>query len=403
MKTLGAVAMTVCAITFLAACGSSDDGGDQPTAVTAAAIEAPEQPTGSLDKAALVKAADANCEYEWQLRGRLGPAGKIASGIAAQWSGTVPVMEEVQGLQSDLQVDPSVKKTWEEYLKANQAYIDSLSEITTVSTDEEAGAKSAAANEVAQATYPPADELGLEVCTFTPEATVEKTEMENPASLDLPEPSNTVDEAADTFMAALNGGDCEKLNATINSDVGTLPAGDCQYLFDSFANLDVAGSQSLGPVAYVELKGKGDDPRAGTMTFVIDGDGVLKYSNNGVIIGGGIHPPSEGFDSQETMDAAIVAIRDEDGQAFLDIQGPDSAITEVAEPFEGIGDSEGGKVIAAAIRDNPDVEPMMIGANQLEGAFIFDTGEEMYLLQNGHFPGSETAYGNFGYWLLPSS
>ena len=139
------------------------------------------------------------------------------------------------------------------------------------------------------------------------------------------------------------------------------------------------------------------------MTFVIDGDGVLKYSNNGVIIGGGIHPPSEGFDSQETMDAAVEAIRDEDGQAFLDIQGPDSAITEVAEPFEGIGDSEGGKVIAAAIRDNPDVEPMMIGANQLEGAFIFDTGEEMYLLQNGHFPGSETAYGNFGYWLLPSS
>ena len=50
----------------------------------------------------------------------------------------------------------------------------------------------------------------------------------------------------------------------------------------------------------------------------------------------------------------------------------------------------------------PSVRPL-IWENQLTGAFIFEAGDSIYVLENGHNPGSETSYGNFGYWLLPSS
>jgi hypothetical protein len=85
------------------------------------------------------------------------------------------------------------------------------------------------------------------------------------------------------------------------------------------------------------------------------------------------------------------------------VQGPDSSVTEVVDPFTSIGDDEGADLVTKDIRENPDVEAVMIGANQMAAAFIFDTGENVYLLENGHNPGTETSYGNFGYWLLPAS
>ena len=403
MKTFGAVTMTVCAMAFLAACGgSSDDGGDQPTAVTAAAIEAPEQPTGALDKAALVKAADANCTYQDSLVARLGPSGKTVEGIAAQWTGTVPVFEEVQDLQSGLEADPSVAKTWDEYLKTSQAYINSAAKLSEVTDEAELTAATAEWNKTLPATYGPSDELGLEVCTHLQFPKVEETKMENPASFDLPEPTNTVEEAAATFIKVVESEDCAKINAAIHSDYGEVAAENCQYLVDAYSGTKPIGTQSFGPIAFAELNSK-TEAKNGTVQFVIDQDGALKYAGESVIPGGGINPPSEGFDSQESMDAALAAIRDEDGEAFLAIQGPDSANTEVADPFTAIGTGPGGKIVATDIRDNPDVEAVMIGANQTSGAFIFDTGEDVYVLQNGHSPGSETSYGNFGYWLLPSS
>ena len=102
------------------------------------------------------------------------------------------------------------------------------------------------------------------------------------------------------------------------------------------------------------------------------------------------------------MDSALTAIRDQDGQAFLDIQGPDSSVTEVDDPFVAVGSGQGAEIVATDIRDNPDVEAVMIGANQVDGFYIFDTDGNDYLFENAHNPGSETSYGNFGYWLLPS-
>jgi hypothetical protein len=78
-------------------------------------------------------------------------------------------------------------------------------------------------------------------------------------------------------------------------------------------------------------------------------------------------------------------------------------ITEAPDPFLGVGSEPGGEVIAQDIRDNPDAEAAMLTANQLNGFFIFDAGERKYLLENTHSPGSESSYGNFGYWLLPES
>jgi hypothetical protein len=395
--------MAVCSMFLLAACGGGSDGGDQPTAETAAPVESPEQPTGSLDQEALVEAADTNCTYQDGLVARLGPSGKTVAGIAQQWGGMVPVLEEIQGLQSGLEAESAVATTWDQYLKSTEQVITSASALSEVTTEGPEFTKASTdLGGALQATYGPADELGLKVCTHTPEPTVEETVMVNPETFDLPEASNTVDEAADTFITAVNSEDCAKINAVINSDVGELNASNCEYLVGAYAGLKPIGNQSFGPVAFVEFGGT-DAPRNGTAKFIMDTDLELKYTGEAVIPGGGIHPPSEGFDAQESMDAALAAIRDEDGTAFMAVQGPDSSVTEVVDPFTSIGDDEGADLVSKDIRDNPDVEAVMIGANQMAAAFIFDTGENVYLLENGHTPGSETSYGNFGYWLLPAS
>ena len=394
--------MTVCSIALLAACGGGgEDGGEEPTAVTGTALEAPDQPGGTLDRAALIEAADANCDYQDKTLARFGPAGKTVTGIAEQWAGSTPALQEVQDLQSALEPDEAVAATWDDYLKASQAYIDSGTDLGAVTDDAGFATASAALSKALQATYAPADKLGLKVCTHTPEPTVEETEMVNPATFDLAEPSNTVEEAADTFIKAVDSKDCARINAQVNSDNGELAADNCEYLVNAYSGTEVVGTQSFGPLAVAEFS-SATEAKNGTVKFIIDTDGVLRFAGESVILGGGINPPSEGFDSQESMDAALTSIRDQNGEGFLAIQGPDSSVTEVDDPFVAVGTGPGAEKAATDIRENPDVDAVMIGANQAGGYFIFDTEGDDYLLENGHNPGSETSYGNFGYWLLPA-
>ncbi|MGK2956066.1 MAG: hypothetical protein ACSLFI_10410, partial [Solirubrobacterales bacterium] len=329
--------------------------------------------------------------------------GKTPKGIAAQYAGFVPALEEVQTLQSALDPAESVTEDWDEYLKTTQGLLDAYEAGAETTSGPELTKANAALEEALSATYPPADALGLTVCTFTPEPTVVETEMENPETFDLPKPTNTVEQAAKTFLAAVGSGDCERIKAEANSDVGELKATNCEYLSTTYGGLDVVGTQSYGPVALAEFGGPKKDPRNGTVEFVIDSDGKLKYASESVIVGGGIHPPNEGFDAQETMDTAVDSIKNEDGDAFLSIQGPDSKVEEVDDPFLRVGSEESGKIVATAIRENPDVDAVMIGANQAAAYFIFDTDDQDFLLETGHSPGSETEYRNFGYWGLPAS
>jgi hypothetical protein len=386
---------------MLAACGGGESSQDLPTAVTAPAPGVPEQPTGTLEKAALSEAADVNCGYSDALFARLGPRGKTPAGVQAESAGSVPVLEEVQALQAGLDPAGPVAGDWGEYLQATQGLTDSYAEVADATGD--AGVKKAvdAREQARSKTYPPADALGLKVCTFSPDATVSETEMNDPASFDLVEPTNTVETAAADFIAAVESGDCEKINALRHSDVGELAPDTCQYLINGYSGLELVGSESYGPAALAQFAIEEDAARQGTVQFVIDSDGRLRYVNESVVDGGGIQPPSEGFDAQETMDAVLEAIRNEDGTAFAETLGPDGAYTDAEDPLNEFSAESGGDVLIEAIRENPDVDAVMIGANQVLAYFIFDTDEQDFLLEIGHSPGSVTEYRNPGYWALP--
>ena len=62
-----------------------------------------------------------------------------------------------------------------------------------------------------------------------------------------------------------------------------------------------------------------------------------------------------------------------------------------------------GRIFTEAVRENPDAEAVMIGANQALAYFILDMDDQDFLLEIGHSPGSETEYRNPGYWALPSA
>ena len=182
-----------------------------------------------------------------------------------------------------------------------------------------------------------------------------------------------------------------------------MDAGFCQYLLDTYSGLDVIGSQSYGPAAMVTFGTEEDATRQGTVEFVIDQDGALKFAGQARIPGGSIHPPSEGFDAQETIDTAVAAIRDEDSAAFADTVGPDGVHADSDDPLADFASTSSGEIVVEAITSNPDVDAVMIGANQGVAYFIFDTEDRDFLFQVGHSPGSETEYRNMGYWGLPEA
>jgi hypothetical protein len=356
---------------------------------------------GTLEKAALAEAADVNCGYSDAMSARLGPRGKTLAGVRAESAGTLPVFEEVQALQAALDPAGPVVPDWQQYLDASQGVIDGGQAVVDADGEAEAQKAFLALDQARQETYPFADALGLKVCTYAAEATVEETEMNDPATFELAEPSDTPEQAANALMAAIDSGDCEQINAQRHSDVGELSADTCQYLINGYSGLDVVGSQSYGPAALVQFASKEDASRQGTTQFVIDSDGKLKYVNESVIAGGGIHPPNEGFDAQETMDQVLTAIRDEDEEAFAETLGPDGAYFEAEDPLAEFSSEPSGEIVTEAIRENPDVEAVMIGASQALAYFIFDTDDQDFLLEIGHSPGSETEYRNPGYWALP--
>jgi hypothetical protein len=312
-------------------------------------------------------------------------------------------MSDVQALQAAFDAAPPVAETWDEYLKASQAAIEAREKVSEVSDETELEAANTTVSAAASKTYPPADALGLEVCTYTPPPTVEETEMNDPASFDLAEPTNTPDQAAKQFLAAVDTGECSSIKAVINSDYGIVPDNTCNYLLDTYSGLGVIGSQSYGPVAMVTFGDEEDASRQGTVEFVIDQDGALKFTNEAFIPGGSIHPPSEGFDAQETIDTAVAAIRDEDSAAFADVVGPDGAYTDSDDPLAEFASKPSGETVVEAIRSNPDVDAVMIAANQGNAYFIFDTEDQDFLFTLGHSPGSETEYRNMGYWGLPDA
>jgi hypothetical protein len=402
LRMLAVIAATAATMSMLAACSGGGASGT-PSAVTAPAPELPDQASGTLEKGALAEAADTNCGYSDALSARLGPRGKTLAGIQAESAGTLPVFEEVQGLQAALEPAGPVAGDWKQYLDASQGVIDAGQAVVDAEGEAEAQRAFAALDQARQKTYPPADALGLKVCTFAAEATVEETTMEDPENFNLAEPTNAPEQAADELISAIDSGDCEKINAQRHSDAGDLSPQTCEYLITGYSGLDVVGSQSYGPAAMVQFASGEDASRQGTTQFVIDSDGKLKYVNESVIVGGGIHPPSEGFDAQETMDAVLEAVREEDSVAFTETLGPDGAYFEAEDPLAEFLSEPSGKVVAETIRDNPEVEAVMIGANQALAFFIFDTENRDLLLEIGHSPGSETNYRNPGYWALPAS
>ena len=99
-------------------------------------------------------------------------------------------------------------------------------------------------------------------------------------------------------------------------------------------SLDMAFHNEHTPGAMTERIDSGGNELSNFFSqFVIDSDGKLKYVNESVIAGGGIQPPNEGFDAQETMDAFLAAVRDEDSAAFAETLGPDGAYFEAEDPL----------------------------------------------------------------------
>jgi hypothetical protein len=397
MSIRHAVLTVLAASALVAGCG----GEDVPTPVLSPPAEVPEQPSaGALGKTELAAAADANCGYLNERLAELGPRGKSLAGIKAESAGSLPALEAVQALQQGLTAGPRVADDWRAYLEAGQSYIDATGAMAEA-TDQ------AELNEAAQAravslseSYPPADELGLRVCSFTPKPVVEPTEMRNAASFELPEPTNTVEQATRRFLGAVESGDCGRINAQNHSDNATLDAGNCKFLADQYAGTDLVGSQSYGPIAFAELY-EPETGRNGTVRFVIDTDGRLRYAGQGTVWGGGARPPTQGFAAQQNMDDALAAIRDGDGQAFFDLAGPDSVLTEAPDPFDSLGDSPSGTDAFNAISEDAGTEAVMLTANRLDAVFVFDGEDARYLLTNSHDPGSEASYSSLGYWLLP--
>ncbi len=387
----------------MVACGGSGDDGTATTASEKPLVPVPEQPQGQLDKAALAKAMDTNCTYENENLRRLGVSGISPDGVAAMYAGIIPPQDQVQELQRKLRPAQAQAQAWRDYLKASLGYIDEQRRLEDRASelaeegDDIPPTFYDSLTAASEKTYDPADALGLKVCTYTQDVKAPGSGTKPPADIKTEPSKNTVEEAAKDYLAAVATGDCKALTEVEHSDNGEKQEPDCSNVKANFGEAKIVGTETYGPVGVTEINDEEKLLNA-TLVFVQDTDGVMRHAADRSVPGGAIYPPNPGYDAQESMDAMVAAIRDEDSEAFEEGRGLDSTL-EINMDFTAIGTGPTGESILSDIRDS-DADPVLLGANQAFAFFLIETPKHSYVLMNTHQPGSETEYAGFSWWPI---
>lgn len=387
-KLLTAVALLISLAAVLTACGG---GGDE----------------GPLGNEALVAEADAICTETNSQYDDLGIRGISNTGVEAEMTGTADIAEgQLEKLEA-LEVEADLQEDWDTYLAAVTEAVEVDKQIVADAKADDTDAVNAGFEKLTGPVYEKrqkaAEGLGLKVCS-NPDIPIETEQTGTGPADDVSysEPKNTIEEAADAWVAAIKSGDCKKINALIHTDAGTFDEATCKATSTNLAEADVAGTEQYGPVGIAEIVAA--DTQYPTM-FVEDLDGDLKYAVSVVHDGGGLRPAPEDNDADETADSAIAALAAGDAEAFnAEIFEPEGEgsfkVTE--DDFTSIGSGEFGKSFVSDVRKG-DPKPQPLGINATWAFYLVEGTEYDWVVNLVHNPGAGGQYEFAGFFPVPKA
>ena len=224
------------------------------------------------------------------------------------------------------------------------------------------------------------------------------------AAADAPQPSNTIDEAAQTYIDALKSGDCQAIADANHSQNYAEPAEDCSETAELEKDTEVLATVQFGPVGAAVV---GTSDSTGYLQFMLDPvTGDLAYTSTIYASDNGLEPPNEGIDADETVAAAVDAIRADDPDALnatLSDDQPEggTSFLQKGSTIETLGtDPEFADRIVADIKADAEAEPVLLGVDQVEAYYLLDTEATDYVLIARHDAGSETHYAFTAYWAI---
>jgi hypothetical protein len=395
---------------LLAGCGG-DDSNDSTTASSEDAptsIEEIQVDTGPFDSdEEFLDAATKACSDYGVIYDRAPVYGVGAEGLTAEFNRRVEINE---AFQDDLESIEPTDALADEY----QAFVDASAEINANEDKVLKAAKSGdvdTANEIlngpssdAVAAYgDAADELGA--CNGDDPPSQDRVSAASDEAGDAPQPSNSAEDAADEYLAALQSGDCKQLADAQHTQLYADELEDCSQVATDWKDSEVLASAQYGPAGAAEL---GSSESAGYTSFMLDKDrgDALKYTGTIYASTNGLEEPNEGIDADETIDTALQAIRDDNVDLFdqtlpLDTVEGDGSFFQTGKTITELGnDPTYAKRIVEDIKSDTDAEPQPLGVNQVDAYYLLDTEKTDYILVARHEPGSETHYAFTAYWAL---
>lgn len=416
LKSLG-VAMLACA-SITAGCGSESDTSTDAAPTSIAEIDVQTGPFDSKEQ--FVSAVSDYCDQANAVFNRYPVYGVSPAGLVAEYETRVRLDGEDVAKTTSIKAPDEVADDWATYTDADQALLASdKAVLDAAKADDAEKANELMAGDAATAIndlIDTSDKLGLSC--FDTDAPLSAAEPGGAtgAAADAPQPANTIEEAADEWLAATQSGDCKQIVAATHTqnypsvDAIADPAtGDCSVYATNSKSTEVADTAQFGPVGMAAFKyGPG---QYSYEEFVLDPDNGDKLTHTGSIYGNtvGLDPAPESNNADEQIDAFVQAIRDNDPKALnptitVESPGPGEGGFPQDGPFNELGsDPVYAKTIVSDIRADDAAAPQLMGQNQIWSTYMLEANGHDYVLFATHQPGSVDDYGVNAYWALDSA
>ena len=403
-----------------AGCGSDDDS-------TTAASDAPETiaeievETGPFDTDDdFIAAVNDYCGEAGLVFDRYPMYGVGAEGLAAEFENLVALETDDVAKSESIEATDDLAADW-------QGYNDANSDLLATHEDVLAAAKSGDADKANEILFGPATKAVDATTKASEDLGVECAGADNPlseaapagsadAAADAPQPSNSIEDAADEWLAALQSGDCKEIVAATHSQnypteesVADPLTGDCKSAKTNSASYEVAGTAQFGPVGMVAYKNAPGSYQYDEFVLDTEAGDALKHTGTDYAAENGLDPAPEDSTADTEIAAFVDAIRANDPDALnetltVDTLPPGEGGFAQDGPFTALGnDPTYAKKIVSDIRADEEAEAVQIGANQIWSTYLLETTGEDYVLLATHQPGSEDEYGANAYWVLPAS
>ena len=342
--------------------------------------------------------SDAQADFD-----AMGTRGITNPQLALEFEGTAEVRQGIVDEFNDLNLNEEAQAAIEPYVTASEEIIATDKAIAKAAAEDDTQAVNAAFTEQNQAFTErdaAAKELGVEVCAQPVDIETSESGTAPPEDLETAELKNTIEEASDGYLAAFQKTDCVAINRNRHTDAGEMEFPQCELASQNLKGGNVAGTESYGVAGVAEVVG-GDGTHYPTF-FIQDFDGNLRYAGDSIHDSGGLRPAPEDNDSQDSVDAALAAIRDNDAEAFNETLPDESSGFWLEKPgeFETFSEGNYNEAFVKDVRGS-DAEPVQLGLNAAFGFYLLDGTENNWVLTTIHTPGTGANYRFSGYWPVP--